>query len=342
MIGFRKMIAKAIYFSGGWRAYRSGAWVLFYHGIAERLRDPWLEADLFPLADFCEQLDYLQRHRRVVPLPELLSLLAEGKTIDSRSTAICFDDALASLSDYAVPELAARRMPFTVGVPAGLPESGRSLWEYEAAFLIHQLDARNALGEFGQVMRDVMNDPATGSPAQQGAFDFTIGRNATEVAARLKRFLRFHIRSDQRIIVLDRLIKALQPDLCERLDADGRFRLMRWGQLRDVGSVGGTLAAHGFLHHPHNASLAEPCQQLELSEPLKLIKRHTSLAVDCFIWPEGVSNSDSIKIGTALGYKYFLSTQAGWISKDTSPVNVPRLSGQWPISQLLWNSAGLR
>ncbi len=339
------MLARAMYGSGVWRLYESGPWIVAYHGVVERIRDPWLERNNLVLSQFREHLDYFERHRVVVALDELLGSISENRTPDPRFAVLCFDDALASLVGYVIPEVSARRMPFVIGVPTALPSTGRSLWEYEAAFLVHLLASRGALRGLAGAMRDVMAGMDRDAKTWEGLGCIAAacsGRGAAPRASMmLREFLRLEVSSDQRIGVVDRLVSELQPDFHERLAGDGRFSVMQWDQLRGACSVGGTLSAHGHFHHPHNSTLTDSTRGEELRAPVQSFKHYTGIAPDSFIWPEGGSDVTSIKIGVDLGYKYFLSSRAGLVSCRTAPTDVPRVSGQWSLAQVLWNAASL-
>jgi peptidoglycan/xylan/chitin deacetylase (PgdA/CDA1 family) len=344
MVGPRKQLANVIHRSGLWRLFPSGPLVLCYHGIIESIQDPWLEFVYFSLRQFRKHLDFFRKHRVVVGLDEMLSCLAEGRTPDPRFVSLCFDDALASFLDRAAPELVARKIPFAVGVPAGIPDTGRSLWEYEIGFLVYLLDCKRLLANSVREMAFICSNALVRSPrpekrATRPAFVWEGDR--AQVLRDMQRFFRDSVPSDQRVSLLDQLIREFQPDLHEELSEDGRFRVMRWDQLREISCAGGYLAAHGYLHHPHNTTLTDSCRLREFRSSLKEIERNTGQATDCFIWPEGVSDLTSITIGVDNGYKFFISNRPGFISADTSPKDVPRVSGEWPLPQLLWNAIGL-
>lgn len=339
----RSAIASAVYNSGLWRGYTSGAWVVSYHGVIEEPRDPWLESDLLPLDVFRDHLDYFQRHRVVVPLHELLACIADGTAPDPRFVVLCFDDALASLQEHVVPELTRRRMPFVIGVPAALPGTGRSLWEYEAAFLVYLLAARDTLPDLVVAVQEAAQSRGSTMETQSASAPRSLGKVAVvDALTMLKRFLRLEVSSSERIGLVDDLIGRLAPELVEELQADRRFCVMDWAQLEAACSVGGSLAAHGYYHHPHNSTLTDSCRTSELRLPMELIRQHTGVATNCFIWPEGSVDKSSIEVGMGLGYKYFLSSRAGRITSTTSPTDVPRVSGQWPVAQVLWNAAMIR
>ena len=76
--------------------------ILYYHDIPADKR-----------AGFAAQLDLLSRHATIVGADW------RGQDLSGHACAITFDDAFVSVFDNALPELAARRMPCTIFVPAG-------------------------------------------------------------------------------------------------------------------------------------------------------------------------------------------------------------------------------
>jgi peptidoglycan/xylan/chitin deacetylase (PgdA/CDA1 family) len=92
-------------------ANRRKALILMYHGITLRYDCPdWGQVRL---ADFESQLEYVQRHYRVLPLQELLRMI-EVRQIEPYSAAITFDDGYRSVYDLAFPVLKRRNLPATV------------------------------------------------------------------------------------------------------------------------------------------------------------------------------------------------------------------------------------
>jgi peptidoglycan/xylan/chitin deacetylase (PgdA/CDA1 family) len=88
--------------------------VIVYHGLGDcpPAQDPY---HLFmPIAKFVRHMDYLARHRRVVPLADLVA----GRTGKGRAAvAITFDDGYTSVLDEAVPVLRRHGFPATCFVP---------------------------------------------------------------------------------------------------------------------------------------------------------------------------------------------------------------------------------
>jgi len=78
-----------------------------------------------PIPAFEEQLLYLKRHFRVVPLPELIARGGAG------AVALTFDDGLKCHLTHVYPVLRRLRMPATFFVCPGLVEEGRWIWTHE-------------------------------------------------------------------------------------------------------------------------------------------------------------------------------------------------------------------
>lgn len=92
-------------------AYAQAAVVLQYHHVSESTP---ASTSITP-ALFKQHMDYLaEQEFKVVPLPELVSLLKDGTTLPDKTVAITFDDAYESVYSEAYPLLKKRGWPFTV------------------------------------------------------------------------------------------------------------------------------------------------------------------------------------------------------------------------------------
>lgn len=72
-------------------------------------------------SDFTNQLDWMQRHFDVVSLEEIQTRLRQGT--NKPAVAITFDDGYAENADFAIPELARRRLPATYFVSTDFVDS---------------------------------------------------------------------------------------------------------------------------------------------------------------------------------------------------------------------------
>src|SRR5262249_8047209 len=89
-----------------------GAVILMYHSVAGEPDSRWLDPrnHLAPAA-LEEQLSFLARHRRVVPMSELVRALDEGRDLEAGSVVLTFDDGYRDNLTVAAPLLAEKKLP---------------------------------------------------------------------------------------------------------------------------------------------------------------------------------------------------------------------------------------
>jgi peptidoglycan/xylan/chitin deacetylase (PgdA/CDA1 family) len=99
--------------------------VLMYHRIALDRVDPWGIA-VSP-ARFDEQVRWLSRHRKILPLAEFARLQQEA-LLPTRAVAITFDDGYACNATAAAPVLEAHRVAATFFVATEPVVAGQEFW----------------------------------------------------------------------------------------------------------------------------------------------------------------------------------------------------------------------
>lgn len=88
--------------------------ILCYHAI-----DPTWDSPLaVPPASFAQHVEWLRRHRSVLPLEQAVRFLDRSARLPARMAVLTFDDGFASIYDHALPVLAPHRTPATVFVVA--------------------------------------------------------------------------------------------------------------------------------------------------------------------------------------------------------------------------------
>lgn len=99
--------------------------ILCYHGICEdRLAgEPWMPHFFVKQSVFDQQLRYLSRNARVLPLSEAAARLHAG-TLPPRSVCLTFDDGYANNLHLAYPLLQRYETPATIFVSTSYVESG--------------------------------------------------------------------------------------------------------------------------------------------------------------------------------------------------------------------------
>ena len=142
------------------RRLRQGALVLCYHNVVPQsargtFGDPGLH---LPLDQFTSQVAWLKNHHRVIPLGELVSRLASGRSVRGVA-AITFDDGYTGALTLAWPLLRTLGLPATVFLVAAAPERRSLFWWDHPAVVRGQAGSRTRRllslgGDAGLVLKD--------------------------------------------------------------------------------------------------------------------------------------------------------------------------------------------
>ncbi|MCC6508591.1 MAG: polysaccharide deacetylase family protein [Pirellulaceae bacterium] len=93
--------------------------ILFYHRVADTHPNPWT----ISRKNFSQQLDWLERHFDIVTLREAQNRI-QSRFNNRPTVALTFDDGYAENCDFAMPELARRKLPATYFVATHPVASG--------------------------------------------------------------------------------------------------------------------------------------------------------------------------------------------------------------------------
>ena len=180
--------------------------IVCYHGVRadDAAESHWL---LLPRKQLAEQLGYLARHYRCVPVDEALAALRAG-ALSGPTACVTFDDGYATNRTMALPILESLRVPATIYLTTGLIGTDHRLWTTTLELAILRASKReldlSALGE-GVV-------PLAGATERRHA--------ATRAVDALK-LLALH----ERRAILDRIHAELRAD---GTDDSNAFALMGW------------------------------------------------------------------------------------------------------------------
>ncbi|MBI9099183.1 MAG: polysaccharide deacetylase family protein [Spirochaetaceae bacterium] len=107
----------------------NGAIILMYHSVADASQDRWIDKNNHVPADiFALQMDFLSKNKNVVSLDELISTIQQGKTPESGTVVITFDDGYLDNMTIAAPILDKYNFPATLFLPCGYIDRGENQW----------------------------------------------------------------------------------------------------------------------------------------------------------------------------------------------------------------------
>jgi peptidoglycan/xylan/chitin deacetylase (PgdA/CDA1 family) len=123
--------------------------VLMYHSVTSQPLPSCYWTRLTP-DTFTWQMEYLQRHYRVVPAAELLDDRRIRQSQEKHRVVITFDDGLENTYREVWPVLKSRRLTAVVFVLPALSESGRFIWADELYGRLIATETKEfQLSEFG-------------------------------------------------------------------------------------------------------------------------------------------------------------------------------------------------
>src|SRR5262249_22556126 len=105
---------------------RSAA-IVMYHGVtAEPL--PAFHWCQLPAPGSAEQIEFLAREYRILPVREVVRRLAYGQPLPDRAVALTFDDGFRNVLTTAFPVLERYQAPATVFLVTGLVGTNQPAW----------------------------------------------------------------------------------------------------------------------------------------------------------------------------------------------------------------------
>lgn len=110
-----------------------GAIILMYHSVVENPQTKWIDpANHVPANVFARQMEFLSRHRNVIGLNKLVSILQEDMIPPTGTVVITFDDGYLDNLTIAAPILDRYELPATLFLPTSYIDRGETQWVDQA------------------------------------------------------------------------------------------------------------------------------------------------------------------------------------------------------------------
>jgi len=260
--------------------------VLAYHRVADLPCDP--DGTAISPENFAEQVEWLARTRRIVPLDQIFSALAGGEEV----AAISFDDAYLDFAVNALPVLKKNSCPVTVFVSTGAVGAPREMW----------------WDELTRIM--VPEAPPAGE------------RPPTYLASRSKAMGSLY-RADpsRRSEIIGEMAARAGVDLKPRES----HRVMSEEELRRLAGDGLiSIGAHGVTHRPLNR-LDAAVTRFEVCRSKSDCEEWTGRSVTMFAYPFGAADRNCRRIVAEAGFKMAFRINPGSVRAWSDPFMLPRL-----------------
>lgn len=297
--------------------------ILCFHGITER-PDPEVEDNVLSLRNFRRLLDVLKRSFHVISLADLVSCIRDHHSPPPKSIVVTFDDGYACCHEIAAGELALRRMPWSVFLPAGLVESGGRQWLDDVRVLIHR----------GERKRIVLH--WDGRPVE---FDLSTPELRSAATKTIIETCRYLPESQRKPRFEELCSLFLDDEIAFLREQYPSFAPLNWQQARELKAAGVDVGSHGLSHialAPHSPEFIRN----ELAAARSLLDERIGKHSPHFSYPYGRPAAMSAETEAAIremGYRCGLTLEQEVVRCETCNIlALPRLIVSAQVGRVLF------
>lgn len=272
------------------------------------------------LERFAGQLDYVEKHYKVISPGDYNEFLRGNAEIRGKACILTFDDGLKDHYSNVFPELKKR------GLRAGFFPMTQPLEEkvvpavQKAHFLLARLGTKDFASEFNKELRERF-------PRLVRQF-FVDGKNKRQVKHRWDDALTSNLKYNIAIMPQKPKSELLNAIFARHFEDEACFctgLYMSWEEMREMEEQGMEFGGHTHSH-PTLASLGMEEQEGEIAESTRMLRKKLGGKVNCFSYPYGSFNSDTIEILKGNGYEMAITTDVG-VNKgrDIGPLKIKRI-----------------
>jgi len=292
------------------RKFRTGAVVLYYHGVEPEITDSQVQEIHLPLELFERHIDYLRKNFDIISLPYLLDCLKNGYRLDPLSVLITFDDGYKNNRSIVWPFLSSLEIPFSIFISTRHIDEG-------LRFPTYFLRAALFCSEHRDIHIKSMN------------LSFDISTQEKKIAAKvyLERLLK---QSSQAVV--NRIISDVRASIrAERwAEINGRFHSdepLSWEDVRQLAENGVAIGSHCHDHFILHSKQALSEMDYQISTSKQMIEEKLGQC-PYFAYPEGgSSNLDGNAILSVANSRYEMgfTSVGGEINEKLNPFILPRV-----------------
>lgn len=319
----RNTIYSVVYYLGiGWvlsRFRARGASILLYHSVAGN--DVFWN-NVVDLDRFHQQVRYLAKRRKLVPLQQIIEKLYSGDPIPYNWVAITFDDGYTDFYENALPILEKYSAPATLFVPTGVLDN-----KYELFIdTLNRIIINASISELSLTFSNVNLNLPLGTVAQKRDAVLKIALNIREWD------------SDMR----DRFIPEL-AGMCGVEDYSARQKiyatpddLQQSSELVEIGSH--------TVSHCNLGAISTASAKTEVEDSKEVLEKAWRKPVVSFAYPYGKPwsfNEDIKKLLKESGYNCACTTAYGQVFSVSDPFALPRIAVGSSLTRLKLNLLGL-
>ncbi|HJQ22788.1 MAG TPA: polysaccharide deacetylase family protein [Blastocatellia bacterium] len=269
---------------------------------------------------FAEQLDYLTRYYRVVPLSLIAERLRAGR-LPSGLAAITIDDGYSDAYEIAFPLLSERRLPATIFVVTDFVDRKKWLWTDKLRYLVEHAGARTIEGTLDGRDFCVEFEPTD-----------SVFRAADRVNSLLK-----VVGNDEKEAAIVRMAAAFGLDLPTAPPPE--YASVTWEQIREMSRSGIEIGSH-TASHPILPNVGLEQVRRELAQSREQITAETARPVELFCYPNGNYNDAVRREVERAGYTCAVTVECGLNDRHAEPLALKRVHAEYDLPHFIQNTCG--
>lgn len=274
--------------------------MLVYHGVSEQeVRDGagCQDSRHVQIDRFSKQIDYLARHRRVLPLSDVVELMRQGRSVPPHTVAVTFDDGYRNNLTHAWTVLRSRRVPATIFLSTEWLDTQEMLWSDKVRYALDHISDRAEITI--EVCGKSLTYPMSGPEAR--------ARTAVQVNRLCK-----SVTDCERRKIVQQLCEMDSAQL--RVPPNHPYAPLSWDDVRQLhGDRLISFGAHGDGHLILSRVSAEESTR-DISVCKEKIEQHLGVEIDLFAYPNGTAEDfthETRSVVAGLGFKGAFSTIPG-------------------------------
>lgn len=298
---------------------RDNAFVLMYHRVLtnDYLERHHVQPGMYVLLKtFEEHISFLKKNYRILFLEELAEMAGKGENIGN-CCAITFDDGWLDNYTNVFPVLKKYQVPATIFLATGFVDTDNLFWPEEVSSLLK--------------LQQLMEDLPHGLPLPVLRF-----RSEMNVCmhAKVSGFLDKAIEllkgfsSEERSVVIDHYRGLGATEHSAR-------QLMSWENVTEMKCSGMVRFGAHTRGHEILDKLSPARARSEIVQSMTDIEQRLGEKVAAFAYPNGNYNKNLIELVAECGIGCAVTTVKGFLSRETLPLEIPRIGMHEDISGTL-------
>ena len=272
--------------------------ILMYHGVVQEPLDfeDWIMLDA---AAFSGQMDYLQKHFRVVSMSKAFEMLCQGE-ISEPTAVITFDDGYQNNFEVAYPILQKRNLPASIYLATNLINTNASL-------------------KLGELTEAFVKTRESSLEWRDSIYNLTAKTDRIESLQTIKAMLkREHI--DTVFQEVGNICSLLLGESSVNVTKDSPYRMLDTQSIREMADSGLIEFGAHTLNHAILSNLDRSEQQKEINDSVEAVSALSQRSCDFFAYPNGTPqdyNQDTLDVVQASEVKAALTTIEGTCNPKT-------------------------